>query len=221
MPGFELRLFTDELEPGAKSPQLPAMRRALYVAEGEVAVDTDGQRRSLSANQALFSADATVVAAEKAARVLRWELVGIPAEEPVLATAGGVRSVLTLSHFVALHPWTDYLLRCDRVDFPPGGQALTHIHPGPGIRCLVQGNIEIRSEGRSTRYHAGEAWFELGPEPVFAQASEEAATSFVRVSILPRALEGTNSIDYVDPADRDRPKSQRYQRFFDVPLSLS
>ena len=33
-------------------------------------------------------------------------------------------------------PAGDWLVRCDRVDFPPGGIAYTHTHPGPGLRVL-------------------------------------------------------------------------------------
>ena len=56
-------------------------------------------------------------------------------------------------------------MRCDRVDFPPGGEALLHTHQGPGIRCLLFGAFRVETDGdgwSSTRYGA---WFEAGPEP--------------------------------------------------------
>ena len=40
-------------------------------------------------------------------------------------------------------PDRESLLRCDRVDFPPGGVAHLHTHPGPGLRVLLQGRIRI------------------------------------------------------------------------------
>ena len=53
-------------------------------------------------------------------------------------------------------------------------------------------------------YGPGEPWFEAGPIPVFAQADAARDSRCVRVSILPRALEGKSSITYVLPEDRDK-----------------
>src|SRR5438094_45359 len=41
-----------------------------------------------------------------------------------------------LSAEVALKPEDEWLMRCDRVDFPPGGVAYLHTHPGPPIRLI-------------------------------------------------------------------------------------
>ena len=49
-------------------------------------------------------------------------------------------------------PEGDWLVRCDRVDFPPGGVAYLHTHPGPGIRVLLKGRIRIDSAGESHEY---------------------------------------------------------------------
>ena len=84
----------------------------------------------------------------------------------------------------------ELVLRCDRVDFPPGGVAYRHTHPGPGIRCLLFGSIRIESDGETHEYYAFEPWFESGPEPVLAFASEDEETAFVRVMLLPREWEG-------------------------------
>jgi hypothetical protein len=93
-------------------------------------------------------------------------------------------------------------MRCDRVDFDLGAEALPHRHKGGGIRCLVQGTLELRVEGQADRViRAGEAWFEGGREAVYARASATEPTSFIRCSILPRELRGRSSIAYVDPKD--------------------
>jgi quercetin dioxygenase-like cupin family protein len=112
-----------------------------------------------------------------------------------------------------------WLARCDRIDFPPGGVAYRHTHPGPGIRYLLFGSIRIETGGEARRYGPGEPWFESGPEPVFAAASVTEPTAFVRVMLLPRAWEGKRTIHYVDPADVDKPKLQRSTVFFDRPLT--
>jgi quercetin dioxygenase-like cupin family protein len=109
-------------------------------------------------------------------------------------------------------------MRCDRVDFPPGGVAYTHIHPGPGIRCVLHGSIRIEAGGASHEYGPLEPWFESGPEPVFAAASEAEETAFVRVLLLPAEWEGKRTIRYVDPADAERPKTQRATVYLEAPV---
>ena len=114
-----------------------------------------------------------------------------------------------------LRPAERRLIRCDRVDFPPGGVAYLHMHQGPGIRVLLQGEIRVDTNGGSHRYGPLEAWFEPGPEPVFAAASETEATAFVRCMVLPPELLGRSSIRYVREEDAAKPKPQRYTVFVD------
>lgn len=121
---------------------------------------------------------------------------------------------------VALDADVEWLLRCDRVDFPPGGIAYRHTHPGPGIRCLLFGSIRIETGGETHEFEALEPWFESGPEPVLAFASEDEETAFVRVMLLPREWEGRRTIRYVDVADEDKPRLQRATVFFDEPIEL-
>jgi quercetin dioxygenase-like cupin family protein len=125
-----------------------------------------------------------------------------------------------LSEPVELGAAEEWLLRCDRVDFPPGGVAYLHTHPGPGIRCLLAGRIRIASGGEEHEYGPLEAWFESGPEPVFAAASESEESAFVRVMLLPRKWAGRRTIRYVDPADAEKPKNQRATVFLDEPVDL-
>jgi quercetin dioxygenase-like cupin family protein len=139
---------------------------------------------------------------------LVWEL-----DEP----AGG-DALLTAE--VALDDGSEWLMRCDRVDFPPGGVAYRHTHPGPGIRCLLHGSIQIESGGETHTFGPFEPWFESGPEPVLATASADEETAFVRVMLLPAEWAGRRTIRYVDPADEEKPKLQRATVFFDEPIDL-
>jgi quercetin dioxygenase-like cupin family protein len=116
-------------------------------------------------------------------------------------------------------PAGDWIVRCDRVDFPPGGIAYLHTHPGPGIRVLLTGRIRIDSVGESHEYRPFESWYESGPEPVLAVASETEETAFVRVMLLPREWEGKRTIRYVNPEDEDKPKTQRATIFLERPLA--
>jgi len=104
----------------------------------------------------------------------------------------------------------DWVARLDRVDFPPGGVAYRHVHPGPGIRRLLHGELTIdRGDGGSHTYHAGDAWFEGADDPVLATASTTEDTAFVRVLLLPAEWAGKRTIRYVDPADEEKPRLQR------------
>jgi hypothetical protein len=131
-----------------------------------------------------------------------------------------VRSREKLASPVTL-PAGELLLRCDSVAFPPGGFAYLHTHQGPGIRCLIEGGIRIDTHGRSTSYGPGGAWYENGPEPVFAQAAADRPTRFIRVMVLPAACLGKSSIEYLNAEDKAKPKTQQYKVFADMPLRLA
>jgi hypothetical protein len=157
-------------------------------------------------------AAATISAGSAGATCWRYELAAPPAK------AAGVRSREKLSVSLDTLPAGELLLRGDSVAFPPGGCAYRHTHQGPGIRCLLEGGIRIDTAGRSTSYGPGGAWFESGPEPVFAQAADR-PSRFIRVMILPRAFLGKSSLQLVDPADAQKPRAQQYQIFADIPIA--
>jgi quercetin dioxygenase-like cupin family protein len=113
---------------------------------------------------------------------------------------------------------TGWVVRCDRIDFPPGGVAYRHVHPGPGIRRLLHGELTIDAEGMSRTYGPGGAWFEAADYPVLATASATEATAFVRVLLLPSQWAGRRTIRYVEPADEDKPRLQRPTVLLEAPL---
>jgi len=205
-----LSLYTDRLEPKAER-NLPGCNRVIYVCDGDAVLRSGSQAAGLAAKSAWHGRDAfTVTAGTAGAVLLRWELV-----------AGAVAaSAPTLAQAVELSDPGGYLMRCDRVDFPPGGIAYTHVHRGPGIRCLLTGTIRVEVNGAGHDIAPGEAWFEAGPDPVLALASKSAPTAFARVMILPRELRGKSSIRYVKPEDVDKPKLQTYRVFCDEPIEL-
>jgi len=205
-----LRAYRDLMVPDAQCTLANARPRIAYVRSGALTVRAAGQVAALAPNSAWHGAGSVLLRAGKGgAEVLRWELVpkgAAAAGEPLL------ESPVTLADGA-------WLMRCDRVDFPPGGIAYTHTHRGPGIRILLEGAIAVRVAGAEHRMQPGEAWFEAGPDPVLALASEAAPTSFVRVMILPADLRGASSIRYVLPEDQDKPKRQSYQVFVDEPIA--
>jgi quercetin dioxygenase-like cupin family protein len=124
-----------------------------------------------------------------------------------------------LSRPVQLDPFTQWIVRCDRIDFPLGGVARRHTHPGPGIRYLLRGELEIETEGRSTFYGPGGAWFESGPDPVVARASAHVETSFVRVLVLSAEWAGKRTIRYAAAVDESAP-TQTARVYLEHPISL-
>lgn len=149
-------------------------------------------------------------AATVAGRALVWEL-----DDEAVPPEGAL-----LSRPIRVDPGAEWLVRCDRIDFPPGGIAYTHTHPGPGIRYLLKGRLDVETEGRSVSYGPGEAWFESGPDPVLATAASDQPTAFVRVLVLPSEWAGKRTIRYVDPADEGRPKLQKPTVFLEQSLRI-
>jgi len=214
---YTLRLYTDSIRP-KREVRLPAATRVVYVREGDAIARAGGQATGLAANSAWHGSGAVLVTAgNTGATLLRWELA---ADARAPGEVAGAASTLALAHAVELGGAGGYLMRCDRVDFPPGGIAYTHVHRGPGIRCLLTGGIRVEVNGKGHDVAPGEAWFEAGPDPVLALASQTAPTAFVRVMILPRDLKGKSSIRYVRPEDADKPKLQTYRVFVDEFIEL-
>ena len=214
-----LRLLEDRLS-GGSWLALPALNRVLYVRAGSLLVTHGGQVVQVSEGAAWFGANACSLTTHgPGATALRYELrlpdVKDSPEWP------GVRSRGLLEHAIALDPRQPYLMRCDRVEFAPGGEARPHGHKGGGIRCLIAGELDVRVGGQPGRImKPGEAWFESGMEPVHAVASKTEPTAFIRVAILPRAIRGQSSIVYVDPADASvKPRS--YTVYVDEPIAVA
>ena len=208
-----LRLCEDTLSNDVSFP-LSAAARMIFVVHGEVRIG--GQ--SLSDGETWHSEQGgELVSGKSGATVWRWELTD-DSSQPHDPRGAVSREKLAVP--LDTLPDGELLLRGDSVAFPPGGCAFMHTHQGPGIRCLLEGGIRIDTHGRSTSYGPGGAWFESGPEPVFAQAAADRPSRFIRVMVLPQKLLGASSIRYVDEADKDKPKSQKYQIFVDAPIGF-
>ena len=220
MSGLVLRLIQDTMTAGAEFSLRP-LNRAVYLVEGEVEVSAGLATVSpLTANSAWSGAGkCTLVAGPRGARVWRWEVDdGRPAHNGV-STVEGVDSNAKSEHELPIAQADKLLIRCDRVDFPLGGIAFTHTHRGPGLRCLLRGELMVRTEETQWMVGPGETWFESGPDPIYAEASTEELTSFVRVLVLPADTLGKPSIRYVKPEDFDKPKTQTYTVFVDRIMS--
>ena len=208
-----LELIEDRLDAG-ESVSLTATNRILYVAEGEAETQSGDTTERITPNEARhYYGSVSLRAGDGGARLWRWELT--PSGQK-----GASVSRTKLRAAIPIDNDGEYLMRCDRVDFPLGGIAYTHTHQGPGIRCLYMGEFDVTVDGRTKHLRPGEAWFEAGPDPVYAEASKTELTAFIRVMVLPRRLLGQSSIRYVKSEDADKPKTQTYTVFVDQPIEV-
>jgi hypothetical protein len=212
-----LRLYEDVLSNAdVLEFRLPPAPRMIFVVHGS-AIIAD---KPVKAGEA-WHGEGTVVVKPSPEGVTcwRWELSRGDAGSTT-ASAPGMTTHEKLTAFLETIPKGELLLRGDSVGFPPGGCAFTHRHQGPGIRCMIEGGIRIDTHTRSTSYGPGGAWYETGPDAVFAQAAADRPSRFIRVMILPRALLGKSSIQYLKEEDKDKPKTQAYKVFVDAPISF-
>ena len=210
-----LRLCEDVLSNHA-AIELPAHPRMIFVVHGSIAIAD----RTLRDDEAFGGEGAIMLKAGSAGATLwRWELITREADFGRPAPGSGIISHEKLAAMLSTVPAGALLLRGDSVAFPPGGCAYLHRHQGPGIRCLIEGGIRIDTHGHSTAYGPGGAWYETGPDGVFAQAADR-PTRFIRVMILPRAYLGKSSVEYLNEADKAKPKLQSYKIFVDMPIEL-
>jgi hypothetical protein len=210
-----LRLYEDSISGGVAAVLLPAHPRIIFVVHGSANIGG----KALSDGEAWHSeAAAELTPGRDGVTAWRFELT--PAGGSGDPIAGpGVRSQEKLSAVLENIPQGELLLRGDSVGFPPGGCAFLHKHWGPGIRCLIEGGIRIDTHGRSTSYGPGSAWYETGSDPVFAQAAADRPSRFIRVMVLPRALLGKSSFQFVNEEDKAKPRVQQYKVFVDAPIA--
>src|SRR6478609_4929047 len=212
-----MRLYEDVLSSAENVEfRLPPLPRFIFIVHGSAKI----AGATLNEGEA-WQGEAVITVKPGSGGVTcwRWELARGD-QGSTTANAPGMITHEKLSAYLETLPKGKLLMRADSVAFSPGGCAFTHVHQGPGIRCMIDGGIRIDTHGRSTSYGPGGAWYEAGPDPVFAQAAEDRPSSFVRVMILPRALLGKSSIRYINEEDKAKPKSQSYKIYADAPIAF-
>jgi hypothetical protein len=224
MTTYRLRLCEDRVSAGAEYLTIPAeVNCVLYVVSGEIMIQRDAAASTAEKEKAVFAGGpCKVQAVANDSRVLRFELLKEPEGAEATIDASAVdESRLLLENEISLDQNADYLIRCDRVDFDLGSEALPHGHRGGGIRWLAAGELKVKQgDGKFHPMQVGDPWFEDGKIPVHAVASTEVLTAFIRVSIQPREIMGKSSIMYVNPEDAKRSKPRTYTVFVDEPIEI-
>jgi hypothetical protein len=212
-----LRLYEDLLSSAESIPfRLPPLPRFVFIVHGSATVGG----KALTAGEAWQGEGETVIKpGSGGVTCWRWELSRGEAGSTV-ACAPGMTTHQKLTAFLETLPKGELLMRCDSVTFPPGAGGYWHMHQGPGIRCLIEGGLRVDTHHRSVSYGPGSAWYESGPDPVSGQAAADKESRFIRVMILPRALLGKSSIQYMNEDDKAKPKLQRYKVYADAPITF-
>src|SRR4249920_1690680 len=212
-----LRLYEDVLSSAENVAfQLPPLPRFIFVVHGSAMI----AGKTLNEGEA-WQGEAAIAVKPGAGGVTCWRWEFSRGDQgSTTANAPGMMTHEKLTAFLETLPKGELLMRGDSVAFPPGGCAYLHRHQGPGIRCLIDGGIRIDTHDRSTSFGPGGAWYESGPDAVFAQAASDKPSRFIRVMILPRELAGKSSIQYVNEEDKAKPKSQQYKIYADAPIAF-
>lgn len=188
---YALNLYHDQIgAAGGTSAALPAAHRLLYVRFGSAIVNG----ATLQADAALYcDAPVELKSAGGWSQIWRWDLAA-PNAAPALHEGEGVLSQLRMSRIIstlALQPGSRWLFRLDQINAPAGRVADRHQHPGPGIRCLLEGSFNVQQDSESVRAVApGEAWWETGSDTVIAWGARQMAARFLRGMVLPVEWEG-------------------------------
>ena len=188
---FALNFYHDQTgAEGAADSPLPSAHRLLYVRQGRLAVND----KLLNADEAVYCDGPLAVKSAGEWGVLwRWELAA-PNAAPALLAGSGVLSSLRMSRVIAslaMPEGTRWLFRLDQIVSAPGRVADRHQHPGPGIRCLLEGTFNVQQDAESHRDLApGDAWWETGSDTVIAWGSPQMPARFLRGMVLPVEWEG-------------------------------
>lgn len=183
---YLLKLYHDELSPGVVLESgLEAQHTIIYVYRGTALLNS----QTFTVDTAFYSEDfATIKATTAGATLWRWELV--PGNSPLhLLSAKGITSSLKLSRQIKMFelvPTSKWLFRLDCIVENEGSTGL-HSHPGSGIRCMIEGQLRVRSEkGESSdNTRPGDCWYEEGAYPLVSTSDPGNKATFLRGMVLP------------------------------------
>lgn len=203
---MRLAMFEDMLEGGRLA--LPAAVRGLYLRHGSVALNGV----PLAPDSAILATGAAVL--EGTGEVWRFDVSDVA----VLAKPEEYARLI-LAHPIARDAAAPFVLRMDRVDFPPEGATPKHGHAGPGIRRLLSGRLLAEVGEEAHRIDPGGAWFETGDDPVIGNAMAP-GSAFIRCMVLDAALLGRPTFRAWDADEAAKPRSTTSRLFFDKLVAL-
>ncbi|MCZ6772720.1 MAG: hypothetical protein O7G83_12205 [Proteobacteria bacterium] len=218
-----LQFYKDGLDANAvPTPALAPRHRFVFVARGTATVDGRTLERE---NAAYACCEMVVRAGPEGAELWRWELVRV-SEQPLLAHGDGVRSrhiVTREIDSIGLGARDKWLFRCDGIEMARDGVAPLHVHPGPGLRCMIEGGLTVDDDGKIEEHREGDCWYETNVQPITARSTGAVGTRFVRVMILAPEFEGYRTAQFIDPADLKKVQAKgggRWVQYIDKIITL-
>jgi hypothetical protein len=203
---MRLALFEDLLEGGARS--LPPAARGLYLRRGSVMLNG----APLAPDTGTFATGPANIAGT--GEVWRFDVSDVSA-----LAAPDEYARLILAHPLARDAAAPFVLRMDRVDFPPEGATPRHGHAGPGIRRLISGRLLAEIGEEVHRIDPGGAWFETGVDPVIGRVMAP-GSAFIRCMVLDAELLGRPTFRAWNSEEAAKPRSASYRLFFDTLAAL-
>jgi hypothetical protein len=153
--------------------------------------------------------------------VWRWEIEKT-GSSPYLLSGEEIYSIVRLSREITsldLQPGTKWLFRLDRIKMAAGRVTDPHVHPGPGIRCLLEGTFSADQKSETIPQRLpGDPWWEVGPDEVVARAAPTMRTRFMRGMVLPAELAGAETAQWLDT--KNPPPSDNWTLFVDQVITL-
>jgi len=203
---MRLALFEERLEGAALA--LPPAVHGIYLRHGAATLDGTP-----------LLPDAAVLAKGPARLSGTGEVWRFEVADAAGLTAPHEHARLVLARPLARDPAAPFVLRMDRVDFPPEGATPKHGHAGPGIRRLLSGRLLAEVGEEAHRIDPGGAWFETGADPVVGRVLAP-GSAFIRCMVLDAELLGRPTFRAWTPEEAAKPRSASYRLFFDTLTAL-
>ena len=182
--------FYQEQGGGTGSGTVEATTRIVFCRHG--AVTLNGVELNAGDARAV---EGELVVSGKAewSQLFRWEC-DLPNAEATLLTGANVLSLHRMSRVIGMLDMvagSDWLFRLDQITAPPNRVTDPHKHPGPGIRCMLEGTFNVDQDVESVRaINPGDPWWECGEQPVIAWGSKTMHARFLRGMVLPTDVLG-------------------------------
>lgn len=169
---------------------LSATNRIVYCRHGRVTINGT----TISAGDAIaVIGDMDVAGEEEWSHLYRWEC-DLPNADATLLNGSNTLSLHRMSRVISMLDMaagTQWLFRLDQITAPAGRVTDPHKHPGPGIRCMVEGTFNVNQDLESYRaVNPGDPWWECGEQPVIAWGSKTMHARFLRGMVLPTEVMG-------------------------------
>lgn len=183
---YSLDFYQDQILGGGRTKAaLDGLPRIVHVRFGEVTING----RTVKAGETADACGGAEIAGVAGWSWLwRWE-IDFPNQPRSLLDGAGVLTLHRMSRVIAMldmQPGSEWLFRLDQITSPAGRVTDPHQHPGPGIRCLLEGTFNVQQDAEGVRMaNPGDPWWESGRDEVIAWGSTTMHARFLRGMVLP------------------------------------